>query len=111
MRRILLVVPQRRYRVLESRSAMRVGRRADRWITHGGKIEGEKALLGELQIVERRHLHNEIMRMLAVSDRNAECCSSRTNTFAWNMSIQRPFLPISMGDGVEIGSALVPEAV
>src|SRR5690242_2264944 len=40
-----------------------------------------------------------------------DCCSSRTKTFAWNMSIQAPFIVMSIGVGVEIGSALVPEPV
>jgi hypothetical protein len=40
-----------------------------------------------------------------------DCCSSRTNTFAWNIIVHWPFLVMSMGAGVETGSALVPEAV
>src|SRR5271165_3921920 len=34
---------------------------------------------------------------------------SLTNTFAWNISIQSPRIVISIGTGVELGSALVPE--
>src|SRR5215469_16844700 len=40
-----------------------------------------------------------------------DCCSSRTNTFAWNMSIHEPFIIMSIGTEVEMGSALVPEPV
>src|SRR5580692_7805375 len=72
MRGILLMVPERRYRIFECRSAVSVRGRANRGITHGSKIEREQALLSKLQIVERRHLHYEIMRMLAVGNGNAE---------------------------------------
>src|SRR5438309_2908 len=51
---------------------MSVSRRANSRVAHGGKIEREKALIAELQIVERRHLHNEVMRVLTVGNRNAE---------------------------------------
>jgi hypothetical protein len=40
-----------------------------------------------------------------------DCCSSRRKTFAWNMSVHEPFIVISIGEGVEIGCALVPEPV
>src|SRR5437588_5799035 len=51
---------------------MSVSRRANSRVAHGGKIEREKALIAELQIVERRHLHNEVMRVLTVGNRNAK---------------------------------------
>ena len=43
--------------------------------------------------------------------RGLDCCSSRTKTLAWNMSIHAPFLVMSMGAGVDTGSALVPDVV
>src|SRR4029077_2969108 len=48
MCRILLVVPQRRYWILECGSTMRVGGRAGRRITHRSKVKREKTLLAQL---------------------------------------------------------------
>jgi hypothetical protein len=38
-----------------------------------------------------------------------DCCVSSTNAFPWNISIQFPFMDISIGAGTEFGSALVPD--
>jgi len=72
VRRILLVVTERADWIFRGRGPMRVSRRPDRRITHGREVEGENALLAELQIAKTSHLHDEIVRMLTVRNRNSE---------------------------------------
>ena len=41
--------------------------------------------------------------------RGLDCCVSSANAFPWNINIQLPFMAISIGAGIEFGSALVPD--
>ena len=41
--------------------------------------------------------------------RGLDCCSSSTKTLAWNINVHLPFFVMSIGAGVESGSALVPD--
>src|SRR5580700_10312954 len=43
--------------------------------------------------------------------RGLDCWISARKAFPWSMSIQLPLIVMSMGDGVELGCALVPEVV
>lgn len=52
---------------------------------------------------------NQLVEKNLSAPRALLCCWSTTNTFAWNISIHAPCVVISMGTGVEMGSALVPE--
>ena len=52
---------------------------------------------------------NQFVEKSLSPPRGLDCCVSRMNPLAWNISIQFPFIAISMGTGVEFGSALVPE--
>src|SRR5579864_233495 len=54
--------------ILRRGAAVRVGRRTDSGITHRRCIKREERMLAELNVIERRQLHKEIMRVLSVCD-------------------------------------------
>ncbi len=53
---------------------------------------------------------NQLVEKNLSAPRGPDCCSSVTKTLAWNISVQAAFFVMSMGTGVELGWALVPEA-
>ena len=52
---------------------------------------------------------NQLVEKNFAAPRGPLCCWSSTKTLAWNMSVHGPRLVMSMGTGVEMGWALVPE--
>src|ERR1700739_4465089 len=52
---------------------------------------------------------NQLVEKNLSCPRGLVCCVSTRKTLAWNISIQLPFMVMSMGAGVEFGCELVPE--
>ena len=52
---------------------------------------------------------NQLVEKSLSAPRGPLCCVSVMKTLAWNISIHGPFIVISIGVGVETGSALVPD--
>src|ERR1700756_5476713 len=52
---------------------------------------------------------NQLVEKNLSCPRGLVCCVSTRKTLAWNISIQLPFIVMSMGAGVEFGCELVPE--
>src|SRR6185437_721116 len=52
---------------------------------------------------------NQLVEKNLSFPRGPLCCVSTTNALAWNISIHSPRIVISIGVGVEFGSALVPD--
>ena len=52
---------------------------------------------------------NQLVEKNLSPPRGLDCWRSVKKTLAWNMSIHGPLLAMSIGVGVEFGSALVPD--
>ena len=71
VRRIFLMMAEGTDWVLECRCAMRVSGRANRGVAYGSKIKAQKSVLSQMDVIKTCDLHEEVVWMLAVCNRNS----------------------------------------
>src|ERR1035437_472860 len=71
VRRILLMMAERTNWIFECGCAMRVSGRANCGIAYGRKIKAEESVLSQMDVIKTCELHEEVVRMLTVRNRNS----------------------------------------